>query len=239
MCKNEKHLAPDLVHVHILKKGFTPRYWYWTSHGEEAPQINLDVDMNSATACNHQHGNFDIYSGKSSGFRMGNLNIGLGGPVSTLRSNYDHVNRYQGMVCDVANVEFGQQFERNVEEPPNMGAATFFELLNSAQQPLWPGCENHSELSTALRMLSLKCDYNMAHGCFDEMAQLMKEISHPENRIPPTFYRAKKLVSGLGLTSQKIDCCKKGCMLYYKEDRNLRECKFCQEPHYEARKSRT
>ena len=24
-----------------------------------------------------------------------------------------------------------------------------------------------------------------------------------------------------------IDCCKNGCMLYYKEDAGLKECKFC------------
>ena len=24
-----------------------------------------------------------------------------------------------------------------------------------------------------------------------------------------------------------IDCCKNGCMLYYKEDTGLKECKFC------------
>jgi len=34
-------------YVHIRQKEFTPGYWYWTSHGEEVPQINLDVDMHS------------------------------------------------------------------------------------------------------------------------------------------------------------------------------------------------
>ena len=56
-----------------------------------------------------------------------------------------------------------------------MDATRFYELLNSAQQPLWLGCENHSKLSIVLRMLSLKCDYNMTHGCFDAMAQFIKE----------------------------------------------------------------
>ncbi|KAK2353403.1 hypothetical protein QL285_091028 [Trifolium repens] len=46
-CKNERHLTLKEVNVHIRQKGFTPGYWYWTSHGEEVPQTNLDVDMHS------------------------------------------------------------------------------------------------------------------------------------------------------------------------------------------------
>ncbi|XP_059281126.1 uncharacterized protein LOC132034781 [Lycium ferocissimum] len=36
------------------------------------------------------------------------------------------------------------------------------------------------------------------------MAQLMKDTSHPDNKIHRDYYQAKKLVSGLGLTSQKL-----------------------------------
>lgn len=64
------------------------------------------------------------------------------------------------------------------------------------------------------------------------MAQLMKDSNPPDNKIPLNYYQAKKLISGLGLTSQKIDCCVNGCMLYYKADINMTECKFCHEPRY-------
>nr|KYP50097.1 hypothetical protein KK1_028172 [Cajanus cajan] len=51
-CKNESFLTPDEVNVHILKKGFTPRYWCWTSHGERISHTNIDVDMHSVlNAC--------------------------------------------------------------------------------------------------------------------------------------------------------------------------------------------
>lgn len=46
LCKNARRRTPNEVNVHIRQKGFTPGYWYWTSHGEEVPQTNLDVDMN-------------------------------------------------------------------------------------------------------------------------------------------------------------------------------------------------
>ncbi|RDX58334.1 hypothetical protein CR513_62358, partial [Mucuna pruriens] len=38
LCKNKAYLTRDEVNVHILRKGFTPRYWYWTSHGERIPR---------------------------------------------------------------------------------------------------------------------------------------------------------------------------------------------------------
>ncbi|CAI8607789.1 unnamed protein product [Vicia faba] len=47
LCKNERRLTPKGVNAHLRQKGFTPGYWFWTSHGEEVPQMNVDVDMDS------------------------------------------------------------------------------------------------------------------------------------------------------------------------------------------------
>ena len=46
------------------------------------------------------------------------------------------------------------------------------------------------------------------------------------------FYRTKKLVQGLGLPIEKIDCCKNSCMIYYGEDVLLTSCKFCNHPRF-------
>ncbi|RDY00010.1 hypothetical protein CR513_16860, partial [Mucuna pruriens] len=108
-------------------------------------------------------------------------------------------------------------------------------MLNSAQQPLWPGCKTTSELSAAITMLSLKSKHNMSQACFNDVMKFMKESSHPENVIPSNFRETKKLVAGLGLLRIKIDYCIDGCMLYYKDDSTLRQCKFCEKPRYKAR----
>ncbi|XP_068485408.1 uncharacterized protein [Phaseolus vulgaris] len=47
LCKNEKDLVPDKVNVHILEKGFAPKYWYWTFQGEKVPHIKDDAEVNS------------------------------------------------------------------------------------------------------------------------------------------------------------------------------------------------
>ena len=41
-------------------------------------------------------------------------------------------------------------------------------MLKDAQSPLWEGCEEHAVLSASLRALSLKIDYGLSQGCFNE-----------------------------------------------------------------------
>jgi len=84
-------------------------------------------------------------------------------------------------------------------------------------------------LSVAVRLLSIKSDNNISQGAMDSMIELMKELVDPNVEIPDSYYKANALVSKLGLSSIRIDCCEKGCMLYYKEDVNLESCKFEQE----------
>lgn len=43
-------------------------------------------------------------------------------------------------------------------------------------------------------------------------------------------------MSKLGLKAKKIDCCVNGCLLYYKEDKHLNECRICGADRYVPRK---
>ena len=40
------------------------------------------------------------------------------------------------------------------------------------------------------------------------------------------------MVSKLGLSLERIDCCEKGCMLFNKDDATLENCKFCNQARY-------
>ncbi|KAL1371645.1 hypothetical protein AAHE18_01G148200 [Arachis hypogaea] len=130
-------------------------------------------------------------------------------------------NSYESMVVDAAGPELMSQFEEHMEEPPNAETKKFYDLLQSAQRPLFEGCVSHSELSMAVKMLSIKAKGNISQQIFDNFMKVMKE----------------KLVSKFGMKSNKIDCCINGCMLYYKEDDIPRkECKFCHSPRYKIGK---
>ncbi|RDX99034.1 hypothetical protein CR513_17969, partial [Mucuna pruriens] len=106
----------------------------------------------------------------------------------------------------------------------------------AAQAPLWEGCNNHSELSISLAALSLKSDYNMSEGCFNRMVQLMGEAMPEGNRMVKNLYHARKSVQNLGLGCLKIDCCPKGCMLYYNENSNktITKCLICNTNRYKS-----
>lgn len=137
----------------------------------------------------------------------------------------DHIDE---MVLDAA----GPNFCQNIEEPPNVEAASFFDMLDAADKPLWEKCGKHSQLSAVSRLLTIKSDHNMSVACFDELVKVMKEMLPPDANLPGSFYKCKKVVEALGMPVQKIDVCKNDCMLYYKEHANKRKCITCNEPRY-------
>ncbi|XP_045831211.1 uncharacterized protein LOC123922548 [Trifolium pratense] len=185
-----------------------PRYWRWDSHGESPfTPSNRNAD-----------------GGNDEGTHSQPLD------VEPLR------NAYESMVIDALGPEIVNQLERHVEEPPNREAQQFYDLLHSAQRPLWEGCVSHSELSMAVRLLSIKAEGNISQQSFNNILQAMKEGMPKDNLVVPDFYRAKKLVSKLGMGCEKIDCCINGCMLYYKDDLMEKECHFCQAPRYKVGK---
>ena len=141
------------------------------------------------------------------------------------------------MVYDAARGHFGQTFDQTnqfetLEEQPNTEAQRFYDLLNEYNQSLYIGHEIHFALSVFVRIMSIKCDWNVAHDAVDEFLKLMGETTPKEHNVPRNYYEARKLVSQLGLISKKIDCCINGCMLYYKDDIENSKCKFCRSPHY-------
>ncbi|KAL1321193.1 hypothetical protein AAHE18_14G110700 [Arachis hypogaea] len=74
-------------------------------------------------------------------------------------------------------------------------------------------------------MLSIKSEGNQSQGSFDQWATLFREMQTTPNKIPTNYYEAKKIFFQLGFKEVKIDCCVNGCMIYYKEDKDLRQWK--------------
>ena len=70
------------------------------------------------------------------------------------------VDRVEAIVNDVIITN-----EVNVNEQPNAKAQAFYDMLQAAQRPLWDGC-GQTELSNAIRLMSIKSDYNMPQNCF-------------------------------------------------------------------------
>ena len=66
------------------------------------------------------------------------------------------------MVYDAA----GPQFNVNiVEESPNPTAQNFYDMLNAANQEVWPNCQTHSQLLAIARMLHIKSKHQLSEQC--------------------------------------------------------------------------
>jgi hypothetical protein len=53
-----------------------------------------------------------------------------------------------------------------------------------------------------------------------------------KHNMPKDLYQSKKIVSGLGMNYEKIDVCKKNCMLFWKEYKDDTEYIHCGRSRY-------
>ena len=138
-CKNAKYLTPDDVKLHLYKKGFVQGYWTWTSHGEV----------------------YDAQPGESTSFGGWN-------DTGTVLSDYEEPDNdgYNHHHMDTIVNDALRSDESNVVQGPNVNAQSFYNLLQATQQPLYEVCSNHSELSAAMRLLSIKSEHNMSNHCW-------------------------------------------------------------------------
>ncbi|XP_047271356.1 uncharacterized protein LOC124900097 [Capsicum annuum] len=136
-----------------------------------------------------------------------------------------HEDRIHEMVNDTFGIGDGMEPEQNLEEDPIKEARGFYKQLEEASHPLCEGSLD-STLTVAVRLLSIKSDWKVSQDAMDSMISLLGELENPELNIPQIFYQAKKLVSKLGLSYNRIH------MLFNKNDVELENCKFYEHARY-------
>ena len=92
-------------------------------------------------------------------------------------------------------------------------------MLSAAQSPLYPCYDAKSEISVAIRMLSIKFDYNMpSKAVIMKSCILCNKQCQLVIACPMTFIILRSWFYYLEVGCQKIDYCPNSCMLYYKDD---------------------
>ena len=214
-CKHRCYLPTEEVHLHILKKGFVPNYFEWTRHGE--PLISS--------------------SSRSAEVGMGVVGSDvLGGPYCMADNVCDIENPYVQMVFDAV----GSSIQPNLgsaEEEPNPDASNFFDLLSAADQELWPGCDNMTQLGSVARILNIKSEGHIFDRSLNEILSWYNDSLPTDNNMVDSFYEMKKLLRSLGLGVEKIDCCRLGCMIFWGDDVELMSCKFCNQSRFKSANS--
>ncbi|WMV50981.1 hypothetical protein MTR67_044366 [Solanum verrucosum] len=105
--------------------------------------------------------------------------------------------------------------EQYFDEAPNEEAKHFYDQLEESSRPLCEG-SLHSALSVAVRLMNIKSDWNVPNAAMDSMVDLLGELVNLKFKMPKNFYQAKRLVSKLELTYDRIHCCVNDSMLFYK-----------------------
>ena len=216
-CQNTKFVRSETVWKHIVNRGFTPHYYIWFHHGE-------GDSRNEASSSTH----FEVGGNREEPSHLH--------PESSYLEDHvvDH-DRMHDMITDAFRETTTVAVEvDNVEvEEPNLDAKRFYQMLEAANQPIYEGCrEGLSKLSLAARMMNIKTDHNLPQVCMDAWAELFKEYLPQDNLSAESYYEIQKLVSSLGLPSEQIDVCIDNCMIYWRKDAELLECKFCKKPRY-------
>ena len=209
-CRNRAFLDEETVEYHIIRYGFVPNYYKWSLHGEQLSEVDEGED--------DEHGGPFVeadYVGEAEG---------ISAPAVASTS-------YHEMIHDLAGPSFA--WERT-EEQPNIQTQQLYNLIDAANEPLWPGCDTMTQLSAMTRLLTVKSDHRLSERAYDDILHIWKDSLPRDNRLLNNFYETKRLMQGLGLPVEKIDCCISNCMLFWGEDVGLQFCKFCGEQRYRS-----
>ena len=147
---------------------------------------------------------------------IGSTSFGMDDTHSPFNEHHDP--SYSEMVMDAAGYDF---IERTFDEDPNPEDKKFFDMLEAADRELWSGCKKATQFSVAARLLNIKSEYRIPEQCFNAICQLMKDGLPEDNNMVDSLYETKKLIQALGLPVEHIDCCRYGCMLYWRDNKDL------------------
>ncbi|KAI5350067.1 hypothetical protein L3X38_002958 [Prunus dulcis] len=68
-----------------------------------------------------------------------------------------------------------------------------------------------------VKFYNLKAKHGMSDECFTELLILQGDLLPERNTIPSSMYEAKKTLSALGMSYEKIHACPNDCILYRKD----------------------
>jgi hypothetical protein len=80
--------------------------------------------------------------------------------------------------------------------------------------------------------MGFKSKYSFSNQCYNKTMKLIIDLIQVKHNMPKELYQSKKIVSDLGMNYEKIDACKKNCMLFWKEHKDDIECMHCGRSRY-------
>ncbi|KAL2237921.1 UNVERIFIED_CONTAM: hypothetical protein Sindi_0983800 [Sesamum indicum] len=103
----------------------------------------------------------------------------------------------------------------------------FYNVVDVADQPLWSDYIQ-SQLELVAGLVTIKAERNISERTYGQISQWTNNILPSGHTLLRYYHSTKNLIRDLGLPIEKIDA-KNNCMLYWKDDVDLGDCKFCED----------
>ena len=82
-------------------------------------------------------------------------------------------------------------------------------------------------MSAIVHLYHMKCLNGWTNKSFTILLQFLLDFLPSNAKLPKDCYKAKKIIKDLGLSYEKIHACSKDCILYWKENVNLKAFPNC------------
>ncbi|KAI5343772.1 hypothetical protein L3X38_011648 [Prunus dulcis] len=102
----------------------------------------------------------------------------------------------------------------------------FANVIGDGDQPLYPGSSKYMMLSALVKLYNLRAKHGMSDVCFTKLI-LQGDLLPEGNTLPSSMYEAKKILSALGMSYEKIHACPNDCILYRKDYEDSTNCPTC------------
>ncbi|KAK9100609.1 hypothetical protein Scep_024039 [Stephania cephalantha] len=102
-----------------------------------------------------------------------------------------------------------------MEEEPNPQAQQLYDMIDTGNEQLWPGCVNVTKLSALARLFYVKSKHHISECCYDGFMLFIKEVLPNKITLVNNFNLTKQLMRGLDRHVEKINCWD---MIYWGDD---------------------
>ncbi|CAL2238671.1 unnamed protein product [Prunus armeniaca] len=100
-------------------------------------------------------------------------------------------------------------------------------FIGDGGQPLYLGCSKYTKLSALVKLYHLKEKHGMNDVCFTKLLILQGDLLPYENTIHSSMYEAKKTLSALGMSYEKIHAYPNDWILHRKDYEDSTHCPTC------------
>jgi hypothetical protein len=95
-------------------------------------------------------------------------------------------------------------------------AKAFYDMLAAAKKPLYEGA-SISQLDAIFQCLANKTQYSTTRNSFEASLRTAGNMLPKGHCLPQSLHKTRTLMKELNMGYQKIECCPKDCLLFWKQ----------------------